>query len=376
MATQSIVIADFGGCQEEAVGMAAAAAPAVFAEASLPIGVPSTGAISIQSILSTITGATVGVGEVSADISAMLIIIEGAQSLSEAVGMAAAYDQSLDTGFGTVAAEVTASVLVLVPGAGQEASNVTASVPVGVLGTGEDNISPARTYFLVTKGSILEPLGVLVLRDSYQDLAPATRDASVTVPGRHGVYSFGSEFAERTLEFKVAVKEMQGGHTKQTLAKYLNPLLGKQPLIFAEDINKTYMAKCIGPIVVNKFLNWLSFTITFTVDPIITGSFEKRQTGSGVLSNDGTFETPVTVLIRGPVTGPSVNIGGHVIAWSGALTATDVLEIDTERMTVKLNAANALAGFTGGFPKLQPGETAVTAALAGETTLVWRDRWL
>ena len=231
-------------------------------------------------------------------------------------------------------------------------------------------------YFRVTQDSRLEPLGVLILRGSSQDLIPTTREATVSVPGRQGLYDFGSEFAQRTFEFKVAIEEKQGQQTKQLLAQHLNPLVGKQSLIFENDINKMYMVKCAGQVVLDKFLNWLDFTIPFTADPIIIGSLEKHQTGSGILKNDGTFEAPLRVRITGAVTNPSVTVGGSILRWTGVLTAIDVLEIDTEFMTVRLNGVNALFNYIGGFPKLLPGGTSVSATVTGTTTWMWRDRWI
>lgn len=43
------------------------------------------------------------------------------------------------------------------------------------------------------------------------------------------------------------------------------------------------------------------------------------------------------------------------LGYTGTLTAGDVLEIDTDNMTVKLNGVNARANMTGTFPKLYSG---------------------
>jgi phage-related protein len=125
------------------------------------------------------------------------------------------------------------------------------------------------------------------------------------------------------------------------------------------------------------FANWLEFTIPFKAcDPFIIGSFEKQHVGSGTLTNEGTFETPVKIEITGPITNPSVTVGGETLIWTGTVGASDRLEIDTEYMTVKFNGSNAIANYSGGFPKLQPGDTTVTAAAGGTTIFRWRDRWV
>ena len=279
-------------------------------------------------------------------------------------------------GVATIAIEEQINLETHVVGIGTINIEIQSYFKTPVSGIGTIFVSSVRPHFYVTHHSILEPLGVLILRGSHQDLIPATREATVSIPGKHGLYDFGSEFAQRTFEFKVAIEERLGEQTKQLLAKYLNPLAGKQPLVFANDINKTYMVKCAGQVVLDKFLNWLEFTIPFTVDPIVVGSFEKHQIGSGTLLNDGTFESPVRVRIVGAVTNPSITIGVSILRWTGVLTVTDVLEIDTEFMTVRLNGVNALSNYIGGFPKLLPGGTSVSATVAGTTTWMWRDRWI
>ena len=375
----NITIADFGGSQEEAVGMAAVAVPAIFLDAALPIAVPGGGAINIASILAGLFIDVTGAGVIATDIISMLVIIEGTQSLNEAVGMAAAYDQSLDTGFGIDAVVMTAAIPVTFSGAGLTAGDIIASVQIAALGLGTDYASAAKAYFFITSEGVINPLGVLVLRDSRHDLLPSTRDAVTAVPGRHGVYDFGTEFNERYIEIKAASKGhidvAQRAQIKRTLAKYLNPLVGKQPLIFAEDIEKTYMIRYTGQIDMSIFKSWLEFTIPFTGEPIIIGSFEKQHIGSGTLINEGTYEAPLIIRIAGAGTNPSVIVGDKTLTWVGVLGMTDVLEINTEHMTVRCNGINALAGYTGGFPQIQPGETAVTAATA-QTTWLWRDRWI
>jgi len=82
------------------------------------------------------------------------------------------------------------------------------------------------------------------------------------------------------------------------------------------------------------------------------------------------------IEIAGPVTNPSVTVGGQTLSYTGSLAAGDKVVIDTEKMTVTFNGVNALGSYSGGFPKLQPGDTEVTAAAGGTTTWKWRDRWV
>jgi predicted phage tail component-like protein len=268
--------------------------------------------------------------------------------------------------------------------AGNGADQVSAQGGISIAdsGSGADGINQvAKAYFVIDSYGILHPLNMTVLWDSRYDLLPGTRDNAEEIPGRHGEIDFGSELGPRTLEIHVASKEefdpKQREQIKRTLAAYLNPLLGVRTLIFADDIEKTYQVKYAGKIDLNQYVNWMTFTIPFKAsDPFIIGTWEKQRAGNGTLTNEGTVETPLVIEITGPVASPSVMIGGEALSYTGTLAEGDKLVIDTDKMTVAFNGVNAIANYSGGFPKLQPGETAVTAAAAGTTTWKWRDRWI
>ena len=347
----------------------------------IPVLDTGVGADVISSLLANIFTGDVGIGNEAILINASLIIFEGTQTTQEAVGMGAVYDPGKDTGHGTDSVVVEASIPVSDNGIGVEAATVKASVSTNDSGTGLDAIyGVAKAYFYVTPEGVLNPLGVIVLRDSREELLPGTQENTETIPGRHGEIDFGSRFQSRTLELHVAMEGIdrsQREQIKRTIAKYLNPILGPQNLIFADDVEKTYRVKYAGKIDLTQFANWLEFTIPFKAgDPFIIGSFEKMHVGSGIVTNEGTFETPVIIEVKGPVTNPSVTIGGTTLTYTGSLSSADTLIIDTEKMTVTFNGVNALANYSGGFPKLQPGDTVVTAATGGTTIFRWRDRWV
>jgi len=224
------------------------------------------------------------------------------------------------------------------------------------------------------------PLNVYILRDSREELLPGTRDYTEEIPGRHGEIDFGSEFRPRVLELRVvsldnlSVQERE--RLKRNIAKYLDPTKGIRTLIFDDDDSKTYNVKYSGKIDLHQYPTWLEFVIPFKLsNPFIESTFPKVHVGNGVLVNDGTIETPLQIKIQGPVTDPVITIGNQQLKYIGSLTSTDIVEIDTEKMTVKFNGKNALANYSGEFPKLPPGETQVTVS-GGTVTFTWKDRWL
>jgi predicted phage tail component-like protein len=235
--------------------------------------------------------------------------------------------------------------------------------------------------FIITSDNILQPLNVQVLRDSREDLLPGIREFTEEIPGRHGEIDFGSEFQPRILELHViSVDDLNISlreQIKRDIAKYLDPTKGVKTLIFANDDTKTYNVKYAGRIDLKQYPTRLEFTIPFKCsDPFIMATYEKNHTGSGILTNEGTFETPVVITIKGPVTNPSVKIGNNTLTYTGTLSSTDTLIINTETMTVTFNGVNALANYSGSFPKLPPGNTEVVAASSGTTIFTWRDRWI
>jgi len=310
----------------------------------------------------------------------IIVVAEGLQSIQEAVGLAAAYDPALDTGKGVEAVSINASIGASDEGVGLDLCSLAASLAVSDVGQGTDASSAAKTFFLVDSNNVLQPLGVIVLRcKGREDLLPGTRENAEEIPGRHGEIDFGSEFRPRLLELYVAKNTDSAAREqlKRTFAKFLNPLQGAKPLIFADDTDKTYYVKYAGKIDLSQWPDYMEFTIPLKAsDPIIIGTWEKVQTGSGTLTNEGTFETPLVIEIAGTVTNPSVVVGGQTLSYTGSLASGDELVIDTGLMTVTFNGVNSLGNYSGGFPKLQPGETAVTAAAAGTTTWKWRDRWI
>jgi len=233
--------------------------------------------------------------------------------------------------------------------------------------------------FEVDSNGILQPLGVYVLRDSRFELLPGTRDYFEEVPGKHGEIDFGAELKARVLELHclIEVAPSDWPAKRQEIASYLNPLLGTQTLMFADEPGKVYHVRYSGKIDVTKYPYAREFTIPFRMcDPFITSSTQNQLTGSGTAVNAGNMETPFTLTIQGAVTNPSVVVAGYTMTYTGTINAGSALVVDTEKMTALLDGANALPNFNGVFPKLQPGNNAVTAAASGTTIVRWYDKWI
>lgn len=258
---------------------------------------------------------------------------------------------------------------------------IKASVPIQDSGTGIDTVGVVGAFFVIDSNNILQPLGVLVLKDSRLELLPSTRDSTDEIPGMHGEFDFGTEFNSRAFDLHVATDEGYAPLDKALLqrlfAKYLDPTKGAKTLIFSDDIEKTYIVKYSGKIDITQYPSWFEFTLPFKMNnPFIIGSIEKTLTGSGILKNNGTFETSLTIEISGPATNPSLVIGGQTLSYAGVIPSGQTLVINSNGSsgTVKLGGINAISGYNGVFPSLPPGNTNVTAG--SNVTIRWKDRWL
>lgn len=311
-----------------------------------------------------------------------IVVADGHQHTQQtAIGIGYAFNPAEDSGHGVDAASIIASLTSSDTGHGLDTIlPVTASITASDTGLGVDVGAVAKAFYFIDSQNILQPLGVFVMRDGKEQLLPNTRNNTESVPGRHGEFDFGSELEARILEFHVHIDTTvaEKAALKRTLAAYLNPLNGVKALIDSADKDKTYYVKYAGNIDLDNYVNAMQFTIPFKAsDPIIYGSFEQSQVGSGTITNDGTLECPVKITIVGAVTNPSVVIGSYTLTYTGTLTSSDTLIIDTGALTCTFNGVNALGDLTGLTPDvvLAVGDTVVTVS-GGTVTLTWTERFI
>lgn len=327
----------------------------------------------------------------------------------------------LDSGLGSTSIDsVTADIKVADTGEGQDVISLVVNIDIGDAGIGTDDISVvaelditdigtgldelsefnniiiieddglavedvavAGAFFVIDSNRILHPLGVLVTGDSRYDLLPATRDKTEEIPGVHGHIDFGTDLSARLLELEVVADDtctkMGKAKLQRLFAMYLDPTKGDKTLIFSDDVEKTYNVKYSGQIQPTEHPTWFEFALPFKMsNPFIMGSFEKVHTGTGTMTNEGTFEAPLLIEIAGPVTNPSVTIGGSLLTYTGTVTNGQTLTIDTGKQTARIGSNNALGNYCNGitrvFPMLYPGDTNVVAD--NNVTITWRDRWI
>jgi predicted phage tail component-like protein len=271
-------------------------------------------------------------------------------------------------------------------GKGEELIHILANKPIFDSGVGTDAITPykfpAESYFVITCEGRLNPLGVIVLRDSRHELMPQTRDNTEEIPGRHGEYDFGSELKSRLMELHVAtddgLSQLQKEQLKRTMAKYLNPVAGTKKMVFLDDMDVEYEVKYSGKIDLTNYAHWMDFTLPFKMcNPFIQSYEEHSLTGEGVIVNEGTFETPIFIEIPGPATSPTVSVGTSVISYTSTIAAGQTLIIDTATQTAKIGSVNAIAQVSGDIDiMLEPGANVSVVPSISSTVVRWRDKYL
>lgn len=256
---------------------------------------------------------------------------------------------------------------------------------------------------MILGGKTFDELGLVLLKTTQIPILPSTRDQTVQIPGRHGAYDFGADSGPRQFNLECAIK----ADTRQELTKKIRALVAHlidtngRPrtleLIFDEEPEKFYYVRYAGSISLERIANVGRFVLPLVAyDPFAhadIGAFDtslqydtglqydigliypnptkmnwfvKRQVTSQM--NYGHVEVGPVIKISGACTNPTIRneTTGKVLTWMGTMSIGDMLEIDMERMTIKLNDKNALPGISGDFWKLVIGANAL--AFESDTT--------
>lgn len=259
---------------------------------------------------------------------------------------------------------------------------------------------PEGVDFYVNENRILEPLGLVVLRDSRADLFPRLKERVQEIPGRHGEIYFGNRLEPRLIELSVVIQEefsslQEREQKKREIARYLNPTHGVKVLVFADEPEKQYFVKYSGSIDVTQYASWFEFTIPFKCsDPYIYSTAEEKAWGNqqaavGMgdaynpdhaaainLYNKGNTPIPVIASVTGISNSPTITIGDKTMRWNELVGAGHLLVIDTGRLTVTYNDDNSLQHFNNVFIKLQPGDNITTVTGGGTFEFTWIEKWV
>lgn len=231
-----------------------------------------------------------------------------------------------------------------------------------------------------------EQFGIETIIDVRRQILPATRDATLRIPGRDGVFDFGRDYRSREIriELLMAADTVEGLRDKvRHIADWLNVKEAK-PLIFSDEPDKRYMARPTGGVRLEQIINSGLAQVNFLLPDVYAESTEEQTTGStGV--NEGTVETSCVIeveLLSHTTEGylkVILNETGEEIIVHHYFQAGDILEIDTAKRLVKINGEDErpLVDVDSIFFKLPPGNfSIVTDHEQTSVTVKYRHRWI
>lgn len=144
----------------------------------------------------------------------------------------------------------------------------------------------------------LDDLGIFC--EAYDTLLPPKRSRKIEIPGRDGLYDFGSEtYGERTIVLKCKLIEQI---TKAQLREVAYKLSDKKKLILWDEPDKYYVAELFDPTEIDNIADrlWLEFDLTFTCEPFAYTETKDFSLGVGPngIDYEGTAKTPTLITLH------------------------------------------------------------------------------
>lgn len=241
--------------------------------------------------------------------------------------------------------------------------------------------------------------GIELISPADHPMAPQTEDITLKVPGRDGLYHFGSTFGERNFSFECGViREIDETEMQRKLREFTAFLLdayGKPreiKITFDYEPEKYYLVKFAGQISASRFYSIGTFTLPFTAfDPYAYAEMNaydspsNHEYGTGLEYDSGLFydnpksfqwtypkhfsgvynhgfqHTHLNLTITGKVTNPKITnqTTGETILLPSLSLSTDSLVVSTKDFTVKKNGVNAMNSYSGEFLYLVSGENSL-----------------
>lgn len=151
-----------------------------------------------------------------------------------------------------------------------------------------------------------------IICEYYDTIIPPKRSRKVQIPGRDGLYDYGSEnYDERTIR---CVCKLINQISKAEFRNVAYMLSEKRNLVFWDEPDKYYVAELFDPAEVQSIADrlWLEFELTFICFPFALSSAKTVSIASGNSSVRyvGTADAPCTIILRNatvsPITNPTI----------------------------------------------------------------------
>lgn len=225
-----------------------------------------------------------------------------------------------------------------------------------------------------------------VLIDSEEPALPETRDRTLEIPGRHGLYDFGADLGPRMFELQCAIIQPNAyalQRAVRALAAHLMDGNGRPrtlELIFDEEPDKVYFVRYAGSVSIQKRIGLGKFSLPLVAyDPFAYSTFDASDldvdssalvdseisvdadydfavnapTTLGI-ENFGSMNATPIIEISGSFSSLSLTLGGLTLHYNAPLSATQLI-LDCEKYTARVGTTNVLGNTSGRFGHLPPG---------------------
>lgn len=235
-------------------------------------------------------------------------------------------------------------------------------------------------------GKTAKELGIKLLHDTQEPILPNIRSTSVSIPGRAGSYSFGSDLDSKLIELSCSVVGSTPYEVQKRgrdLAIHLLDGFGRPRTLdfaFDYDPDKIYQVKVANNIPIERLANMGLFTLMLiahdpfaylnetaqehTLDDIVTLDtdvlpeqeyiFDITAPTIVSVNNYGTMNNFPITKISGSFATLKLSVNGKAFSYVEALSNNTLL-IDHDRMTAKVDTFNKLKHVRGDFIYLAPG---------------------
>lgn len=236
---------------------------------------------------------------------------------------------------------------------------------------------------LIQDDGIITPFDIQSSNETKISLMPSTRDSYEEKDSADGdidfetVYDMGEFILHGIIEF---TEDDDKNAILDTLKGQLNNCRAPQELTYECQPDKYILVRLTGKPEIIEFPHHFEIRAQFKTDPVWYSVVEHAQTGSGTITNLGTFETPILIEIPGPATNPSISVGASIIAYNSAVAAGQILMIDTNTQTAYISAIapiNAMVAISGYIDYMFAPQISVTIIPSiSAISVKWRDSYI
>lgn len=228
--------------------------------------------------------------------------------------------------------------------------------------------------------------GLLIDNKVIHSVLPPVRARLLQVPGRPGAFDFGAGLGAREIEVEVTIVGSSQADLRTKVRRIAEWLYHEElkPLVFADEPDKTYYARCDGATDLDEIVNVGRGSIKFVCpDPLAYGTAMSQViTGNPNVVNLGTYQAFPKITATFSVSAPYFKVmnGTKSVLVNRSFAAGDVLVLDHQKNLVTVNGSRVMASLdlSSEFFALETGSNGLTVEppSVASTTVDWTERWL